>query len=87
MSIDCIKPKTFDEYHEKEMKELWEKFENIKRKPTSTGWICPSCGKVNAPWKGECDCCYPVYTPTIPYYPWPYYGEPYIVTYWSGSVG
>ena len=20
------------------------------------GWICPRCGKVNAPWRAECDC-------------------------------
>ena len=20
------------------------------------GWICPRCGKVNAPWKDACDC-------------------------------
>ena len=20
------------------------------------GWICPRCGKVNAPWKPTCDC-------------------------------
>ena len=20
-----------------------------------TGWVCPICGKVNAPWKSECD--------------------------------
>ena len=20
------------------------------------GWVCPRCGKVNAPWKSECDC-------------------------------
>lgn len=20
------------------------------------GWVCPKCGKVNAPWKDSCDC-------------------------------
>jgi len=20
------------------------------------GWLCPRCNKVNAPWKGQCDC-------------------------------
>lgn len=20
------------------------------------GWVCPKCGRVNAPWKGTCDC-------------------------------
>ncbi len=23
---------------------------------TSRGWECPRCQKVNAPWKGSCDC-------------------------------
>ena len=22
----------------------------------SYGWICPNCGKVNAPWMPSCDC-------------------------------
>jgi hypothetical protein len=25
-------------------------------KPTSLAWECPRCKKVNAPWKGSCDC-------------------------------
>lgn len=29
-----------------------------------TGWVCPKCGKVNAPWKESCDC-------VITYCPWP----------------
>ena len=24
--------------------------------PMSYGWICPKCGRVNAPWKSTCDC-------------------------------
>ena len=24
--------------------------------PMSYGWICPKCGRVNAPWKSHCDC-------------------------------
>jgi hypothetical protein len=25
-------------------------------KPTSLAWECTRCGKINAPWKGSCDC-------------------------------
>lgn len=24
--------------------------------PTEYGWICPKCGRANAPWKSSCDC-------------------------------
>lgn len=24
--------------------------------PMSYGWVCPKCGRVNAPWKDHCDC-------------------------------
>lgn len=24
--------------------------------PPQTGWVCPLCGKVNAPWAPSCDC-------------------------------
>lgn len=24
--------------------------------PPQRGWICPKCGRVNAPWKPSCDC-------------------------------
>lgn len=33
------------------------------------GWICPKCGKVNAPWKESCDCVKLTPTPTYPEYP------------------
>lgn len=32
------------------------------------GWVCPKCGKVNAPWKDHCDC-------TESYDPWKYWSE------------
>lgn len=55
--------------------------------PMSYGWICPKCGRVNAPWKGTCDCSKGIavpdtppntpYTPCEPYIPHtPYYNPP-----------
>jgi hypothetical protein len=35
------------------------------------GWICPKCGKVNAPWKSECDCPKDWYVPYPTYIPYP----------------
>lgn len=42
------------------------------------GWVCPKCGKVNAPWKESCDCVQvvpanPYQYPVQPYYPQPWY--------------
>ena len=34
--------------------------------PTEYGWACPRCGRVNAPWKSQCDC--PGYNWNQPYY-------------------
>ena len=34
-----------------------------KQSFSPTGWICPRCGKVNAPWVSGCNC--PNYTVTI----------------------
>lgn len=28
---------------------------NVEQPPRE-GWICPRCGKVNAPWRPMCDC-------------------------------
>jgi len=44
--------------------------------PNHTGWICPRCGKVNAPWVSQCTCKSNWYKP-LPYYPWEFDG-PYI---------
>lgn len=54
-----------------------------------TGWICPRCRKVNAPWKSSCDCSgneyyWPVpYHPILPSYPQPVWIEPPIITYYN----
>ena len=31
---------------------MMDAYQNNKR----YGWICPNCGKVNAPWMPSCDC-------------------------------
>lgn len=39
--------------------------------PIEYGWACPRCGRVNAPWKSQCDCAGNYYYPTW-YTPWDY---------------
>lgn len=34
------------------------------------GWECPRCGRINAPWKSQCECAGNQYYPT--WYPWEY---------------
>lgn len=38
--------------------------------PTEYGWACPRCGRINAPWKSQCDCSGGNWYPT--WYPWDY---------------
>ena len=38
---------------------------NSPSKPAQ-GWECPRCGRINAPWKSQCDC--PGYNWNQPYY-------------------
>jgi len=45
----------------KEEKYSWEKYQEEFKKQESCamkhyGWQCPKCGKVNAPWRGYCNC-------------------------------
>jgi hypothetical protein len=40
------------------------------------GWVCPKCGKVNAPWISSCDC--------NTQYQWTW-TEPYPPTVWTDS--
>ena len=45
----------------------YEVYKNIPWQPTpqpQTGWVCPKCGKVHAPWVGSCDCTFPKYEVT-----------------------
>lgn len=45
-----------------------------------SGWICPKCGRVYAPWVKECEACNPVkvaptpepWTQPYPWYPYPW---------------
>ena len=32
--------------------------------PTEYGWACPRCGRINAPWKSQCDCSGNYYYPS-----------------------
>lgn len=43
--------------------------------PTEYGWACPRCGRINAPWKSQCDCVgggywYPTWSPWDYKEPW-----------------
>ena len=38
--------------------------------PTEYGWACPRCGRINAPWKSQCDCLGGNWYST--WYPWDY---------------
>lgn len=29
---------------------------NVHDSYISQGWLCPRCGKINAPWMGQCNC-------------------------------
>jgi len=54
------------------------------RKPTSTGWVCPSCGRGNAPWKSTCDCVTEWQWPLTPSeYDYPGHWVPPTYPYWQ----
>lgn len=56
----------------------------VNSKPsTEYGWTCPRCGRINAPWKSQCDCAGGGYWyPT--WYPWDY-KEPWWKQVYCGS--
>ena len=49
------------------------------------GWVCPKCGRVNAPFVDHCPCSSidNIKVNPIPYYPYPYV-QPYIP--WDGHL-
>lgn len=51
--------------------------------PTEYGWACPRCGRINAPWKSQCDCSGGNWYPT--WYPWDY-KEPWWKQVYCNSV-
>ena len=67
-----------------DLRKRFEELENEQlckeksRKPTSQGWVCPSCGIVNAPWKATCNCVWPN--------EWRYPTPPYTYPHWSPGV-
>lgn len=65
-----------------DLTEEWKfQVEAFEPKDETKGWICPKCGKANAPWKSSCDC-------SNQYNPFPYwkYDPPYTITLLS-NVG
>jgi len=34
----------------------WAQYPLQKQYQIEYGWECPRCGKINAPWKSQCDC-------------------------------
>ena len=47
--------------------------------PRRQGWICPKCGRVNAPWVAHCPCYFGGWQPAPPqpWYPQPYCPQPW----------
>ena len=53
-------------------------------KSANYGWICPVCGRGNAPWNSSCSCRVGYWT--YPVYPTPWWQQPYYTTCGSTSA-
>ena len=78
------------EYFEEFKKELEKYSKNKEKSKGCDGWVCPKCGKSNAPWVRSCDCvAAKEYVPyPVPYYPdWTWRPYPYWpVTYTNDDI-
>lgn len=56
----------------KELEEINKKLAPLSSPPTAYGWLCPACGRGNAPWQSHCSCTpvRPYYYPSYPPGPW-----------------
>ena len=50
----------------------------VSSSPIEYGWVCPKCGRANAPWKSFCDCSGPGWQPT-----WDWLNKPYYDEWWK----
>jgi hypothetical protein len=53
------------------------------------GWLCPKCGRVNAPFMDHCDCVPKItYIPFVPYSPLPQFPNypPWPYRPWDGTI-
>ena len=59
-----------------------DKKENpFKNESKDYGWICPKCGKVNAPWQSSCDCNTHYIPHLVPFPYYPAYPDYYKITW------
>lgn len=56
--------------------------------PPATGWVCPRCGRVNAPWVAHCDCTQDVWPswPQTPPWTTDPNAPPYTSTWTTGAT-
>jgi hypothetical protein len=65
--IDELKKEVEEARKEKKEREERERFNPFGYYPSTYGWVCPVCGKGNAPWQGTCTCKDVKYSWTVNY--------------------